>query len=84
MRTDAPQYQGAISNIFLPGTILLANIDMTGLLEYALKAATGGAIWLGYKMVADYMERRKESRDTKAGNQIKKGVKKSEANGIGE
>ncbi len=48
------------SNIFLTGTILLANLDFAGLMDYALKALIGGAIWLGYKMTADYIERRKK------------------------
>jgi hypothetical protein len=47
-------------SIFLTGCILLANLDFAGLLEYALKAAVGGAIWLGYKMVADYIERKRQ------------------------
>ena len=47
------------SSILLTGCILLANLDFSGLLDYALKAAIGGAIWLGYKMTADYFERRK-------------------------
>jgi hypothetical protein len=48
------------SNIFLTGCILLANLDFAGLLDYALKALIGGGIWLGYKMAADYVERRKK------------------------
>lgn len=47
------------SNIFLTGAILLANLDFVGLLDYAVKAMVGGAIWLGYKMAADYIERKK-------------------------
>lgn len=56
MRTDTT----AINNVFLPGTILLANIDVTGLAEYALRAAVGGAIWFGFKLAGDYLERRKK------------------------
>jgi hypothetical protein len=48
------------SNVFLTGTILLANLDFAGLADYALKALIGGAIWLGYKMTADYMERKRK------------------------
>jgi hypothetical protein len=47
------------TNILLTGCILLANLDFTGLLDYALKAAVGGAIWLGYKIMADYIERKR-------------------------
>jgi hypothetical protein len=49
-------------SIFLTGCILLANLDFTGLLDYALKAAVGGAIWLGYKMTADYIDRKRQSK----------------------
>jgi hypothetical protein len=51
-------------SIFLTGFILLANLDFTGLLEYGLKAAIGGGIWLAYKMIADRMDRKKKQSDT--------------------
>lgn len=60
MRTETTAYQGAINNVFLPGTILLANIDVTGLLEYALKAGVGGLIWLGFKLAGEYLERKRK------------------------
>lgn len=47
------------SNIFLTGAILLANLDFTGLIDYALKAAIGGAIWLSYKLTADYIDKKR-------------------------
>lgn len=50
------------SNIFLTGCILLANLDFAGLLDYALKALIGGAIWLGYKITSDYIERKRKKR----------------------
>ena len=50
------------SNVLLTGTLLLAQIDFNGLFDYALRAGIGGAIWLGYKMVADYIDRRKRSK----------------------
>lgn len=53
------QAQNTGSSIFLTGCILLANLDFTGLLDYAIKALIGGGIWLGYKMTADYIERKK-------------------------
>lgn len=48
------------SSIFLTGFILLANLDFAGLMEYALKAAIGGGIWLCYKAAADYIDRKKK------------------------
>jgi len=48
------------SNVFLTGFILLANLDFAGLADYALKALIGGAVWLGYKATADYLERKRK------------------------
>ena len=47
------------SNVFLTGCILLANLDFTGLLDYAVKAVIVGEILLGYKVTADYIERKR-------------------------
>lgn len=47
------------SNVLLTRCIFLANLDITGLLDYAVKALIGGGIWLGYKMTADYLERKR-------------------------
>ncbi len=46
------------SNVFLTGSIFLANLDFSGLMDYALKAVIGGLMWLLFKMLADFMERR--------------------------
>jgi hypothetical protein len=43
------------SNIFLTGTILLANLDYSGLADYALKALVGGIIWMAFKVGGDYI-----------------------------
>ena len=51
--------QDTSSSVFLTGTILFANLNFNGMLEYAFKAFIGGAIWLGYKVAADYIERKK-------------------------
>ncbi len=50
------------SNIFLTGCILFANLDFTGLMDYALKAVIGGLMWLLFKMFADSIERRRYDR----------------------
>ena len=85
MRTETTQNDGAINNVLLPGTILLANIDMTGLFEYALKAAAGGAIWLAFKLAGEYWERRRKSQEeNKRINRIRNRKSKNSANGIGE
>ncbi len=43
------------TNIFLTGAILFANLDYSGLGEYALKAAIGGAVWMAFKLASDYL-----------------------------
>ena len=82
MRTDTQTYHGVINNLLLPGTILLANIDMTGLLEYVLKATAGGAIWLGYKIAADKLEQRKAKNSDKGNKANSQSSSKIERNGI--
>lgn len=47
------------SNMLLTGCIFLANIDLTGLVDYAVKAFIGGGIWLGYKLAADLIDKRR-------------------------
>ena len=48
----------SISNMYLTGTILLANIDYTGLADYAVKAIVGGVIWMVFKVAGDYISER--------------------------
>lgn len=48
------------SNVLLTGCIFLANLDFTGLLDYAIKAIIGGGIWLGYKITADYIDQKRK------------------------
>lgn len=50
MKTDT-----SFSSTFLTGCVLLASFDFAGLFDYALKAGVGGAIWLAYKLTADYL-----------------------------
>ncbi len=50
------------SSILLTGIVFLANLDFVGLLDYALKAGIGGAIWLGFKLTADYLERKRKNK----------------------
>ena len=56
---DNKNSENTSSNIFLTGCILLANLDFSGLLDYAVKALIGGGIWLGYKAAADYIDRKR-------------------------
>ena len=84
MRTETTAYQGAINNVFLPGTILLASIDVTGLLEYALKAGVGGFIWLGFKLAGEYLERKKKQGQKQESEKPSQSKQKSSDNGIAE
>lgn len=43
------------TNIFLTAAVVLANMDYSGLAEYAVKAAIGGIIWMGFKLTADWI-----------------------------
>lgn len=53
---------GQLSSTFLTGCIFLANIDVIGLVDYAVKAFVGGAIWLAYRYTADYLERKRRQK----------------------
>lgn len=55
------------SNVLLTGTILLANVDVNGLLDYGLKAVLGGGVWLGFKLAAEYIERRRKTKNNGRG-----------------
>lgn len=46
------------SNMFLTGTILLANLDYSGLADYAVKALVGGVIWMAFRIGGDYISER--------------------------
>lgn len=46
------------SNILLTGTILLANFDFSSLLDYAVKAVVGGAIWMGFQIANEIIRRK--------------------------
>lgn len=61
MKTDTATTH--FSNVLLTGTILLANVDVNGLLDYGLKAFLGGAVWLGYKLAAEYIEQRRKAKN---------------------
>lgn len=47
--------QDSSTNIFLTGAILFANLDYGGLVEYAIKAAIGGMVWMGFKLASDWL-----------------------------
>lgn len=50
------------SHTFLTGAILFANMDYSGLTDYAVKAIIGGAIWMTFKLAGDYLSNRLKNR----------------------
>ncbi|MFI5195718.1 MAG: hypothetical protein ACHQD8_01390 [Chitinophagales bacterium] len=68
MKSDTIQSPLHYSNVMLTGAILLANTDVNGLINYTLKAALGGAIWLGYKIAADAIDRKRKQKDNERNN----------------
>jgi len=50
-------------SLYLTGTILLANLDPSGLADYALKAIIGGAIWMAFKLTSEYLTERIKNKD---------------------
>ena len=55
---EAKALNDTSSHVLLTGSILLANLDYTGLMDYAIKAIIGGAIWMGFKLSADYLTKK--------------------------
>lgn len=47
-----------VGDILLYGAIMLASIDYAGILDYAIKAAIGGAIWFTFKIAGDHFSRK--------------------------
>lgn len=43
-----------VSNLFLYGAIMFANIDYIGIVDYVVKAILGGAVWFGFKLLQDH------------------------------
>jgi hypothetical protein len=70
MKPDT-SFTNSSSNMLLTGAIFLANLDFAGLADYAIKAAIGGAIWLGYKLTADYIDRKRASNESPLGKKKK-------------
>lgn len=58
MKTHDTTATDSGSHTFLTGAILFANLDYTGLADYAVKAAIGGAIWMAFKLTGDYLSNR--------------------------
>lgn len=53
------------SHTFLTGAILFANMDYSGLTDYAVKAVIGGAIWMTFKLAGDYLSNRMKKKQNK-------------------
>lgn len=55
---EKPQTHDSSSSLFLTGTILMANMDVSGLTDYAMKALIGGAIWMCFKIAGEFFSER--------------------------
>jgi hypothetical protein len=53
------------SSVFLTGAILLANMDYSGLMDYALRAAIGGVIWMAFKIGSDWIGEKMKNKKQK-------------------
>lgn len=53
-------------SMFLTASILMANMDYSGLASYAIKAAIGGAIWMAFKIAGDFITERIKKRNGKS------------------
>ncbi|MDO8998306.1 MAG: hypothetical protein Q7W45_00970 [Bacteroidota bacterium] len=65
MKTNEITNDSTASHTFLTGAILFANLDYSGLLDYAVKAIIGGAIWMSFKLAGDYLSIRLRKKNTK-------------------
>ena len=55
---ETQQTNESNSNLFLTGSILLANLDYSGLADYAVKAMIGGLIWMSFKIAGDWISKK--------------------------
>lgn len=59
MNTQNPPSESN-TTVFLLGAIfnILATTELASLVDYAIKAVVGGIIWLGFKLIGDYISDR--------------------------
>jgi hypothetical protein len=55
---ETQHHNDSNSNLFLTGSILLANLDYSGLADYAVKAVIGGVIWMAFKVAGELISNR--------------------------
>ncbi len=72
MNANAPYSPN--STIFILGALInsLALSDISGLVDYSLKAFVGGCIWLGFKLLSDYISHRIHKKNSTPPNESKK------------
>jgi hypothetical protein len=53
-------HTGSNTTVFLLGAIfnIFASTEWSSLADYALKAVVGGIIWMGFKLIGDYISHR--------------------------
>lgn len=58
MDIKAENIQDSSANIYLGAAVVLANMDYTDLADYAIRAAIGGFIWMGFKLAGDWISKK--------------------------
>lgn len=62
----ASAHSDTSTSVFLTAAVVLANVDYSSLAEYAIKAAIGGLIWMGFKLTGDWITQRLGKRKDKS------------------
>ena len=55
-------FSGASGNVLLTTCILMANMNLIELFDYTVKAVIGGAIWLGFRVAANYISTKQKKK----------------------
>lgn len=63
------QVQTNYTGVMLYLMIAIANINYSGLLDYALQAIVGGVVWFGFKVLGDWYDRRQAGKTTPSAKQ---------------
>lgn len=84
MRTETT-HGDSFHSFFLTGTVLLAGVDVSGLLEYVLRIALGAVVVGVSKTISDRLKRRKAKKEAATRlNRIRNRTSKKSSHGINE
>ena len=57
-----------LNSVFLYLLIQFATIDFNGVLDYAIKAIIGSAVWFSFRLLGDYFSRKLKQRQNNTSN----------------